>query len=234
MHGAAFCGKVNSEIQNKISRPHLRKREVLMSYGSISAKQREILEFIKSEILNKGYPPAVRDICEAVNLKSTSSVHAHLSSLEKNGYIRRDPTKPRAIEIVDDSFNLTRREVVNVPMIGTVAAGQPLLAVEHIDGYFPIPSEYLPNKQIFMLKVKGESMIEAGILDGDLVLVAQQNTARNGDMVVALIDDSVTVKTFYKEKGYFRLQPENASMEPIIVKKDLTILGKVIGVLRLM
>ncbi len=205
-----------------------------MSYGSISAKQREILEFIKSEILNKGYPPAVRDICEAVNLKSTSSVHAHLSSLEKNGYIRRDPTKPRAIEIVDDSFNLTRREVVNVPMIGTVAAGQPLLAVEHIDGYFPIPSEYLPNKQIFMLKVKGESMIEAGILDGDLVLVAQQNTARNGDMVVALIDDSVTVKTFYKEKGYFRLQPENASMEPIIVKKDLTILGKVIGVLRLM
>ena len=127
-----------------------------MSYGSISAKQREILEFIKSEILNKGYPPAVRDICEAVNLKSTSSVHAHLSSLEKNGYIRRDPTKPRAIEIVDDSFNLTRREVVNVPMIGTVAAGQPLLAVEHIDGYFPIPSEYLPNKQIFMLKVKGE------------------------------------------------------------------------------
>ena len=205
-----------------------------MSYGSISAKQREILEFIKSEILNKGYPPAVRDICEPVNLKSTSSVHAHLSSLEKNGYIRRDPTKPRAIEIVDDSFNLTRREVVNVPMIGTVAAGQPLLAVEHIDGYFPIPSEYLPNKQIFMLKVKGESMIEAGILDGDLVLVAQQNTARNGDMVVALIDDSVTVKTFYKEKGYFRLQPENASMEPIIVKKDLTILGKVIGVLRLM
>lgn len=205
-----------------------------MSYGSISAKQREILEFIKSEILNKGYPPAVRDICEAVNLKSTSSVHAHLSSLEKNGYIRRDPTKPRAIEIVDDSFNLTRREVVNVPMIGTVAAGQPLLAVEHIDGYFPIPSEYLPNKQIFMLKVKGESMIEAGILDGDLVLVAQQNTAKNGDMVVALIDDSVTVKTFYKEKGYFRLQPENASMEPIIVKKDLTILGKVIGVLRLM
>ena len=205
-----------------------------MSYGSISAKQREILEFIKSEILNKGYPPAVRDICEAVNLKSTSSVHAHLSSLEKNGYIRRDPTKPRAIEIVDDSFNLTRREVVNVPMIGTVAAGQPLLAVEHIDGYFPIPSEYLPNKQIFMLKVKGESMIEAGILDGDLVLVAQQNTARNGDMVVALSDDSVTVKTFYKEKGYFRLQPENASMEPIIVKKDLTILGKVIGVLRLM
>ena len=205
-----------------------------MSYGSISAKQREILEFIKSEILNKGYPPAVRDICEAVNLKSTSSVHAHLSSLEKNGYNRRDPTKPRAIEIVDDSFNLTRREVVNVPMIGTVAAGQPLLAVEHIYGYFPIPSEYLPNKQIFMLKVKGESMIEAGILDGDLVLVAQQNTARNGDMVVALIDDSVTVKTFYKEKGYFRLQPENASMEPIIVKKDPTILGKVIGVLRLM
>ena len=203
-----------------------------MAYGKISNKQKEILEYIKSEIINRGYPPSVRDICEAVHLKSTSSVHAHLSSLEKNGYIRRDPTKPRAIEIVDENFNSARRELVNVPLVGQVAAGQPLLAVENIEGYFPIPTEYLPNKQIFMLNVKGESMINAGILDGDRVLVAEQNTARNGDMVVALIDDSATVKTFYKEKGHIRLQPENDTMEPIIVTKQLQILGKVIGVLR--
>ncbi len=204
-----------------------------MSYGKITPKQQEILDYIKEEILNKGYPPAVRDICEAVHLKSTSSVHAHLSTLEKNGYIRRDPTKPRAIEIVDDSFNLSRREVVNVPIVGTVAAGQPLLAVENIDNYFPIPSEYLPNKKIFMLKVKGDSMVNKGILNGDCVVVQQQFTARNGEMVVALVDDSATVKTFYKEDGYFRLQPENDHMDPIIVRGDLRILGKVIGVIRL-
>ncbi len=205
-----------------------------MSYGKISAKQREILEFIKQEILTRGYPPSVRDICEAVHLKSTSSVHAHLSTLEKNGYIRRDPTKPRAIEITDDSFHLTGREMVNIPIVGTVAAGQPLLAVENIENYFPIPTEFLPNQEMFMLKVSGESMINAGILDGDLVLVARQNTAKNGDMVVALIDDSATVKTFYKEDGYFRLQPENDHMDPIIVRGELRILGKVAGVLRLM
>ncbi len=205
-----------------------------MTYGKISSKQREILEYIKSEILNRGYPPSVRDICEAVHLKSTSSVHAHLSSLEKNGYIRRDATKPRAIEIIDDQYNLSRREVVNVPVVGTVAAGQPLLAVENIDNYFPIPSEYLPNVETFMLKVSGESMINAGILDGDLVLVAKQSIARNGEMVVALVEDSATVKTFYREDGFFRLQPENDHMDPIIVKGDLRILGKVIGVLRLM
>ena len=205
-----------------------------MTYGKISSKQREILEYIKSEILNRGYPPSVRDICEAVHLKSTSSVHAHLSSLEKNGYIRRDATKPRAIEIIDDQYNLSRREVVNVPVVGTVAAGQPLLAVENIDNYFPIPSEYLPNVETFMLKVSGESMINAGILDGDLVLVAKQSIARNGEMVVALVEDSATVKTFYREDGFFRLQPENDQMDPIIVKGDLRILGKVIGVLRLM
>jgi repressor LexA len=204
-----------------------------MSYGKITPKQQEILDYIKEEILNKGYPPAVRDICEAVHLKSTSSVHAHLSTLEKNGYIRRDPTKPRAIEIVDDSFNLSRREVVNVPIVGTVAAGQPLLAVENIDNYFPIPSEYLPNKKIFMLKVKGDSMVNKGILNGDCVVVQQQFTAGNGEMVVALVDDSATVKTFYKEDGYFRLQPENDHMDPIIVRGDLRILGKVIGVIRL-
>lgn len=202
-----------------------------MSYGKISDKQREILEYIKEEILNRGYPPAVREICEAVHLKSTSSVHAHLESLEKNGYIRRDPTKPRAIEIVDDNFNLTRREVVNVPIIGNVAAGQPLLAVENIDNYFPIPAEFMPNQETFMLKVKGESMINAGIFSGDTILVRKQNTAKNGDMVVALVDDSATVKTFYKEDGHIRLQPENDDMAPIIVP-DCSILGVVFGVFR--
>lgn len=202
-----------------------------MAYGKISSKQKEILEYIKQEILNKGYPPAVREICEAVNLKSTSSVHSHLETLEKNGYIRRDPTKPRAIEIIDDSFNLTRREVVNVPMVGSVAAGQPILAVENITSYFPIPAEFMPNAESFMLRVKGESMINAGIFDGDNVLVKRQSTASNGDIVVALVDDSATVKTFYKEDGYYRLQPENDSMDPIIVKK-CSILGKVFGVFR--
>ena len=202
-----------------------------MAYGKISAKQREILEYIKQEILNKGYPPAVREICEAVDLKSTSSVHSHLETLEKNGYIRRDPTKPRAIEIIDDNFNLTRREVANVPILGKVAAGQPLLAVENIENYFPIPVEFLPNTDTFMLTVKGESMVNAGIFDGDKILVQSQSDARNGDIVVALVEDSATVKTFYKEDGYYRLQPENDTMDPIIVK-ECSILGKVFGVMR--
>ena len=203
-----------------------------MTYGRISKKQQEILDYMKNEILNRGFPPSVREICEAVNLKSTSSVHSHLEALEKNGYIRRDATKPRAIEIIDDNFNLVRREVVNVPLVGTVAAGQPILAVENIDAYFPIPAEYMPNEQSFMLTVKGDSMINAGIFDGDQVLVKQQSTAENGDMVVALIDDSPTVKTFYKENGYYRLQPENDNMEPIIITGNLKILGKVFGVFR--
>ncbi len=202
-----------------------------MAYGKISDKQREILEYIKNEILNKGYPPAVREICEAVHLKSTSSVHSHLETLEKNGYIRRDPTKPRAIEILDDDFNLTRREIVNVPMLGQVAAGEPILATENIENYFPIPAEFMPNKDTFMLRVKGESMINAGILNGDSVLVKQQPDAENGDIVVALVDDSATVKTFYKENGHFRLQPENDTMDPIIVD-ECTVLGKVFGVFR--
>lgn len=202
-----------------------------MAYGKISTKQREILEYMKSEILNKGYPPAVREICEAVGLKSTSSVHSHLETLEKNGYIRRDPTKPRAIEIVDDNFNLTRREVVNVPIVGKVAAGQPILAVENIDNYFPIPMEYMPNAETFMLEVKGESMINVGIYDGDRILVQKQSVARNGEIVVALVEDSATVKTFYKEEGYYRLQPENDNMDPIIVP-EVNILGKVFGVFR--
>lgn len=202
-----------------------------MGYGKISDKQKQILEYIKQEILNKGYPPTVRDICDAVGLKSTSSVHSHLESLEKNGYIRRDPTKPRAIEIIDDNFNLVRREVVNVPLVGQVAAGQPILADENISSYFPVPAEYMPKGQSFMLKVKGESMINAGIFDGDHIIVEQQNTARNGDIIVALMDDSATVKTFYKEDGHIRLQPENDTMDPIIVP-DCQILGKVFGVFR--
>lgn len=202
-----------------------------MGYGKISKKQSEILEYIKSQILNKGYPPSVRDICEAVDLKSTSSVHSHLETLEKNGYIRRDPTKPRAIEIIDDNFNLARREVVNVPIVGRVAAGQPILAVENVESYFPIPAEFMPNEQCFMLQVKGESMINAGIFDGDTILVEQCQTARNGDMVVALVEDSATVKTFYREADHIRLQPENDSMDPIIVP-DCQILGKVFGVFR--
>ena len=203
-----------------------------MEERPISKKQEEILNYIKNEILERGFPPAVREICQAVGLKSTSSVHSHLESLERNGYIRRDPTKPRAIEILDESFNMIRREMVNVPIIGTVAAGQPILAEQNIEGYFPIPTEYMPNKQSFMLKVKGESMINAGIFDGDKVLVKQQATAENGDSVVALVDDSATVKTYYKENGHYRLQPENDSMDPIIVDK-CEILGKVFGVFRI-
>lgn len=202
-----------------------------MAYGKISKKQLEILEYIKSEILRIGYPPAVREICEAVNLKSTSSVHSHLETLEKNGYIRRDPTKPRAIEIIDDTFNLTRREMVNVPIVGQVAAGEPILAEQNITNYFPIPIEFMPNNETFLLTVKGESMINAGILDGDMVLVESSSVASNGEMVVALVDDSATVKTFYKEEGIYRLQPENDTMEPIIVS-EVEILGKVIGVFR--
>ena len=205
-----------------------------MAYGKITDKQREILEYIKNEILNRGFPPAVREICEAVNLKSTSSVHAHLESLEKNGYIRRDPTKPRAIEIVDDNFNLVRREMVNVPVLGRVAAGEPLLAIENVESYFPIPAEFMPNAQTFILNVVGESMINAGILDGDKVIVKQTADAQNGDIVVALVDDSATVKRFYKEKDCYRLQPENDYMDPIIVYDQLQILGKVIGVYRFM
>lgn len=204
-----------------------------MSQEKITEKQKEILEYIKSEILKRGFPPAVREICEAVHLKSTSSVHSHLETLERKGYIRRDPTKPRAIEILDDSFQLLRREVVNVPIVGKIAAGSPILAVENIDSYFPIPCEYLPNAQTFLLEVQGESMINAGVLPGDHILVKQQETAENGEMVAALIDDSATVKTFYREDGHIRLQPENDTMNPILVQENqLHILGKVIGVFR--
>lgn len=204
-----------------------------MAKGKISKKQTEILEYIKDQILSRGFPPAVREICEAVNLKSTSSVHSHLETLEKNGYIRRDPTKPRAIEILDDSFNLSRREMVQVPIVGRVAAGEPILAEQNITDYFPIPTEFMPNNDTYMLQVRGDSMVNAGILNGDYVLVEKRSTAANGEMVVALIDDSATVKTFYKEEGIYRLQPENDTMPPIIVD-HVDILGKVIGVFRFM
>ena len=203
-----------------------------MANGKISAKQREILEYIKSQILERGFPPAVREICEAVNLKSTSSVHSHLETLEKNGYIRRDPTKPRAIEICDDSFQMIRTEMVNIPVVGQVAAGTPILAEENIDNYIPIPVSMCPKGDSFIVNVKGNSMINAGILNGDMLFVHACNTAENGEKVVALIDDSATVKTYYKEKGHIRLQPENDEMDPIIVE-NCQILGKVFGVLRL-
>ena len=199
----------------------------------ITAKQEEILEYIKETILKKGYPPAVREICEAVHLKSTSSVHSHLSTLEEKGFIRRDPTKPRTIEILDDTFNFNRREMTNVPVVGAVAAGQPLLAEQNIEDYFPIPVELLPNADTFMLRVKGDSMINAGILDGDQIIVEQTPSAQNGDIVVALLEDSATVKRFYREDGHYRLQPENDYMDPIIVD-HVDIQGKVIGLFRRM
>ena len=202
-----------------------------MSAGNITPKQREILEYIKEEILKRGYPPTVRDICDAVGLKSTSSVHSHLESLEKKGAIRRDPAKPRAIEICDDYFQLVRTEVVSLPVVGQVAAGQPILAQQNIDNYFPLPAEYVPSGDSFILKVKGDSMINVGIFNGDYIFVNVCNSAKNGDIIVALVDDSATVKTFYKENDHIRLQPENDTMDPIIVK-NCQILGKVYGVFR--
>ncbi len=202
-----------------------------MGYGKISTKQQQILDYIKDEILKKGYPPTVREIGETVNLKSTSSVHSHLETLEKNGYIKRDPTKPRAIEICDDSFQMVRTEMVSLPVIGNVAAGQPILAEENIEDYFPVPADVVPRGESFILKVRGDSMINAGIFSGDRVFVNACSTANNGDMVVALIEDGATVKTFYKESGHIRLQPENDDMDPIIVD-NCQILGKVFGVFR--
>lgn len=195
---------------------------------NVSKKQLEILDFIKSEVLKKGYPPSVREICAALGLRSTSTVHGHLIRLEKYGYIRRDPTKPRAIEILDNPKN---REFVNIPIVGTIAAGTPILATENIEDTFPVPVDYVNNDTVFMLKVKGESMIEAGIFNKDLILVRQQNDAENGDIVVALIEENATVKRYFLENDHVRLQPENSAMSPIIVK-DVSILGKVIGLFR--
>ncbi len=200
----------------------------------LQGKSQEILDFIKQQQMEKGYPPSVREICEAVGLKSTSTVHGHLDRLEKKGYIRRDKTKPRAIEILDeDALFFSSRDLVHVPVLGRVTAGQPILAVENIEETFPLPSQYLPNSDVFMLRVEGESMIGAGIFDGDQVIVKKQEYAENGDYVVALLEDEATIKTFYREKGYVRLQPENPSMEPIITR-DVRILGKVIGLFRML
>lgn len=197
----------------------------------LSTKQLQILEYMQNEVKEKGYPPSVREICNAVGLKSTSTVHGHLARLEKKGYIRRDPTKPRAIEILYQSDQKTGKEIIYVPIVGTITAGTPILAVENIEDSFPIPLEYARNKEIFMLKVKGESMIGAGIFDKDLVLVTKQNYAENGDIVVALIEDFATVKRFFREENHIRLQPENPSMSPILVN-NVTILGKVTGLFR--
>jgi len=209
-----------------------------MNSNTLTNKQLMILEFIKEQLLSKGYPPSVREICQAVGLKSTSTVHSHLNKLEKLGYIRRDPTKPRAIEILDGgnvfvNNNNTMQEMINLPLVGQVTAGEPILAQQNIQEYIPLPAQLIKGNDTFLLKVKGESMINAGIFDGDQVLVKQQSTAEDGDIVVALIDDGATVKTFHKEKGYYRLQPENDTMEPILVHEGLQILGKVFGVFRL-
>lgn len=202
-------------------------------YEDLSQKQIEILLYIKNEIQRQGYPPAVREICKGVNLKSTSTVHGHLEKLESKGYIRKDPTKPRAIEILDqeDDFLLVRKKTVDVPILGRVTAGAPILAVENIEDTFPVPIEMVEGNNVFILKIQGESMIEAGILDGDLVLVQEQKQANNGEIVVAMIDDEATVKRFYKEDSRIRLQPENQFMEPIFTD-DVQILGKVIGLYR--
>ncbi len=202
-------------------------------YEDLSQKQIEILLFIKSDIQRQGYPPAVREICKGVNLKSTSTVHAHLEKLESKGYIRKDPTKPRAIEILDKEgdFLLARKKTVDIPIVGQVTAGLPILAVENIEDTFPVAVEFVEGHDVFFLRVKGESMIDAGILDGDLVLVEEQKVANNGDIIVALLEDEATVKRFYKEKDCVRLQPENQFMEAIYTR-DITILGKVIGLFR--
>lgn len=205
-------------------------------YDDLTKKQMQILEFMKKELKYKGYPPSVREIAAAVNLKSTSSVHSQLEKLENKGYIRKDPTKPRAIEIVkqqqDNNIENSVEEVINVPVIGSITAGQPILAIENITDVFPLPVTFAKNNECFILTVKGSSMIEAGILNGDYIIVQKTNNADNGQIVVAMLNnEEATVKTFYKEKDHIRLQPENSNMEPII-SKDVTIIGKVSGVIR--
>jgi repressor LexA len=199
----------------------------------MSKRQEAILTFIKEEVRSKGYPPSVREIGEAVGLASSSTVHGHLARLENKGLIRRDPTKPRAIEILEAGDTIPKASVVQVPVVGKVTAGQPITAVENIEEYFPLPDQYgSSDDQLFMLEIMGESMIEAGILNGDYVVVRQQSTANNGEIVVAMTEeDEATVKRFFREDGHFRLQPENASMDPIIVDQ-VSILGKVVGVYR--
>ena len=201
--------------------------------NNLTERQKTILAFIKQEIKSKGYPPAVREIGKAVGLRSSSTVHNHLNQLEKKGYIRRDPTKPRAIEVLDDNLRITK-DLINVPVVGKVTAGVPILAVENIEDTFPLPFEFTKTEDVFMLNVMGDSMINCGILDGDMVIVRKQNNAYNGDIVVALINDEATVKRFFKGDNYVRLLPENKSYEPIIIREteDFYILGKVVGLIR--
>ncbi len=202
-------------------------------FEDLTQKQIEVLLYIKSEVQRQGYPPAVREICKGVNLKSTSTVHSHLEKLESKGYIRKDPTKPRAIEILDknDGFLLAQKKTVDIPILGRVTAGAPILAVENIEDTYPVPVELVEGHDVFMLKIQGESMIDAGILDGDLVLVQEQKSAINGDIIVALLEEEATVKRFFKEKDRVRLQPENQFMDPIY-PDSVSILGKVIGLYR--
>jgi len=200
----------------------------------LSKRQLEILDFIKVEVKKKGYPPSVREIGEAVGLASSSTVHGHLSRLEKKGYIRRDPTKPRAIEILDlenETVPLPDRKTTYVPVLGKVTAGLPITAIENIEDYLPLP-DHLVSENTYVLIIQGDSMIEAGIFDGDMVIVRQQQTANNGDIIVAMTEDNeATVKRFFREKDYIRLQPENSTMAPILLK-DVSVLGKVVGVFR--
>ena len=210
-------------------------------YSNLTDKQIAILEFIKSEISKKGYPPAVREICDAVNLRSTSTVHSHLNKLEKLGYIRKDPTKPRAIEVLDkarddDDVMGLHQEMINLPLIGQITAGEPIFAEQNIEEYIPLPASLVSGKDNFVLRVKGDSMVNAGILDGDYVVVDKKNTAANGQMVAALVEnEKATVKTFYKEDGKIRLQPENDFMEPFIFEDaQVQIIGIVTGVFRVL
>ncbi len=210
----------------------------------INDKQRQILDFVNQQVEKKGYPPSVREICTAVGFKSTSTVHGYLKRLEENGLIEKDPSKPRALKVLHVNRNKSNKEkssskeyysgkeLVDIPIVGKVTAGLPILAVENVEDTYPLPAEFVQSSTAFMLRIQGDSMIEAGILDNDLVLVRQQSTAVNGDTVVALIGDEATVKTFYKEKDHVRLQPQNKYMDPIIVRENLSILGKVIGVFR--
>ena len=201
--------------------------------NNMTPKQEAVFEYIKSCVLERNYPPSVRDICKAVGLKSTSSVFGYINDLEKMGLIRKDPAHPRALQIMTKEFQAQmEQEVAQIPVIGTVAAGLPLFAEENVSDYFPLPAYMLPNKKVFMLNVKGDSMINCGILNGDRVIVKQQETCEIGEIVVALVEDSATVKRFYKEADHIRLQPENDSMDPILVP-DCRVLGKVIGLIRL-
>lgn len=204
-------------------------------YEDLNQRQIAILLYIKKSIDMKGYPPTVREVCQELNIKSTSTVHASLEKLELKGYIKKDPTKPRAIEILDpsDDFLMIKKKTVDIPVVGHVTAGEPILAYQNIEDTYPIPAEFAASKNLFILRVSGESMINSGILDGDYVLIEKTDYANNGDKVLALIGDEATIKTFYKEDNHYRLQPENDFMEPIILK-EVKILGKIVGLYRKM